>query len=80
MKYVWYVQDHNSMAVDKVYTTKSAAFERAQSVYGARGIFEKITQHSFYYKPQPKYSDPYCAVERVPVVHSLKKKQIIQID
>lgn len=72
LKYVWFVQDYTSMVIDCVYTTKKAAFTEARK-YDPHGVFHKLSQDLYYYKPRDKYADPHCAVERVAVIHNQRK-------
>lgn len=70
MKFVWYVQDYNSMEVNFVFTTKKAAFAEAKE-YGP-GRFKTIIKGSVYhYHTQQDDKTEYaCAVVKVPVIRA----------
>lgn len=72
MKYVWFVQDFNSMEVHEVYTTKKAAFADAKE-YGS-GRFKTIDKGRIYhYYTQDDKDDFACSVEKVPVIRAKRK-------
>ena len=72
MKFVWYVQDSTDFTIDRVYTTKKMAFEKAKSTYLA-GVFQKINANCYYYKPRQKDSEPYCNIRKIPLIHRQRK-------
>jgi len=69
MKYVWFVQDFNEMRVERVYTTKKAAFLDAKE-YG-KGRFKTIVEgHIYYYYTKDDKYDYACSVEKIPVIRA----------
>lgn len=67
MKYVWLVQDCTSMEVNKVFTTKKAAFADAKE-YG-KGRFKTVMKNSIYwYFTKDDSNEPACSVHKVPVI------------
>jgi hypothetical protein len=71
MNTVWYLQDYNSMKIDKVYTTKKAAFAEAKE-YG-KGRFKTIIKgSSYWYFTKDDNQDPACSVEKVPLIKAVR--------
>lgn len=72
MKYVWFIQDWNSMEVDCVYTTKKAAVAKLKESYG-KGRFKNMDESGgSYWLPDDK-ANPACYLWRVPLIRAKRK-------
>lgn len=72
MKYVWFVQDWNDMRVFQVFTTKKDVVAETKRLYG-KGRFHTIIKGRMYNYFTPYKVEPICFIEKVPVIHSIRK-------